>query len=78
MIKCIKGLKCNPTHKVLFDGDHYICSGVSRDSEYNSDNISVCINSIQGKRRLEMTEKEGLIIAEGILSAIYNFAYQNK
>ena len=77
MAKCRKGELCTPTHIVEFEDDNYICSGVSKDCIYKCDNIVVCIKGVKGEDRLEMTEKEGLVIAEGILSAMFKFAFHS-
>jgi len=77
MAKCRKGEECIPTHIVEFEDDNYICSGVSKKCTYKYDNIVVCIKGIKGEDRLEMNEKEGLVIAEGILSSIFKNAFHS-
>ncbi len=70
--------KCNIEQRTEFEDDHFICISKCNDCDIKCDHIRLCINSSSSSRMLEMTEKEGLLIARGLLSALYSFAFNSK
>lgn len=75
---CKRAKGCTQTFRTEFEGDNFICVGMSNCCDLKCDHLRLCVKSQVDDRIIEMTEKEGLVIANGLIHALYEFAFPSK